>query len=1279
MTESPEILEARKKVKQAKNPENSFASGFTGGYDLESFEGVNAWLTTSLFGLAVAETISDPEDARRWAITRKAMEGGLGEIDNALNAYKEQGELENFTQTEANEIRELLKRKKLLMRDAEVVVDKYNGDTDVPIDIEDNSFNKRWGLETEDGEHVAGVSDLVKAVADNPVHASGIIASEVVKDLPLGVLGALGLGAKGAKGASLISQIHSKLNAVKPKALRGLVKVATPVGVGAISGGAYEASYSALNEGKIKWKDVETGTEFGAAFGLLAGSGVLAKDIISSAVKRRAKPLSEKEPVLSVNEQINATVSDKDMDDVREFSTRLRGEDNDLVFGEIDPESFHVKSYDDAVSEGLIKKGFKEDKPAWHDYNKETGHSTIFWNEKAFKDTTKRLTENWDKHTSDLGTLGGFKGVTPNMLKYLKDEDTLAVFTLAHEKAHIFQRQQGYMFKPHAEDVNYNKGASGSFERERQANHMAMQELDRLYKEHQYSKANKSDAQAEADKLIPKNYRKEQEDLAEEVITPVDDGGNAFVSWAEKNPIKTAVGASVGAYGLASEDDAGYAALVTGAVALGGPRAYRALAKSSIPQVSAKARHQLAKGNEAWAIYAKQLDVRGQELSDIISKTFRTEEEGLRFIEALEGGDPSSIDPALLKEWKQWHSFLAKQGASVGMFEVKHQGTVKTQLVSNYVSHIVRGKIDPKTKKTIPLTPQERKELTDKLSESLGKMNIKGAVTNGHQIPRKIMGDMKDLIKDNYDVVTNPAEILAIYTQAMSRTIHNRKLVDEFKKLDLKQDPKGNSLNAIMSKKEFDRKVEKGELTSKEHSLYEESIHPSLKDYRIHAHVRDMIDDHFQIKAEGGLKDVAESILSLNNSLKRVFVFGSLFHAQALLMSGVYSLGVTGAIKGLLGKGKLGKNNVWQELDLESGSFKHMAKEALRDGLQILQVKRQGLVNPGKEEIDRLFDKLGSVGATGKKGFDKLDEITWEFMHDRYKLASYLRHKEVLMKKGMDDATAGRKAAEFTNDAFGSLDWNNFATKLYKYASENPNRLRGKAADKVARLLSPNKRRWLNLALFAPDWTVSNLRIIGKTFTDLPEVSDAFLNGIIRGKNWDKKEAKEIISAYRMYADYTARAGVYTSAMWWLFSEAFSDKAPSMEGLEDFWFGDNSGKLDLGNGRGMVLSKQVAEPFHFIQYPMHTLLNKMSIVPKTIMEGLTNKQWISMKKYSPHGPAIIDPTTGESHVFKWIAGKLVPISTKPLTDESLSMSQRLGSAATGAVGFPQYRISDVPD
>ena len=47
----------------------------------------------------------------------------------------------------------------------------------------------------------------------------------------------------------------------------------------------------------------------------------------------------------------------------------------------------------------------------------------------------------------------------------------------------------------------------------------------------------------------------------------------------------------------------------------------------------------------------------------------------------------------------------------------------------------------------------------------------------------------------------------------------------------------------------------------------------------------------------------------------------------------------------------------------------------------------------------------------------------------------------------------------------------------------------GKSAAYTAQGMAVNKRRWLNAFLFAPDWTISNIRIIGKTFTGLPELS----------------------------------------------------------------------------------------------------------------------------------------------------------------------------------------------
>jgi len=170
--------------------------------------------------------------------------------------------------------------------------------------------------------------------------------------------------------------------------------------------------------------------------------------------------------------------------------------------------------------------------------------------------------------------------------------------------------------------------------------------------------------------------------------------------------------------------------------------------------------------------------------------------------------------------------------------------------------------------------------------------------------------------------------------------------------------------------------------------------------------------------------------------------------------------------------------------------------------------------------------------------FKNIDYLTWEYFHDRFKLAAYLQKKKRLTdidkstgKPRHTDEVAGRLASEFANDAFGSLDWNNFTTKLYTYASNNPDSLRGKTADALASVLPVNKRRWLNLGLFAPDWTVSNIRIVGKTFTTAKNYTEGFLKSMHRGDNaaWKSKEGKELASAFKMYAAYSARAGVVTS------------------------------------------------------------------------------------------------------------------------------------------------------
>ena len=132
------------------------------------------------------------------------------------------------------------------------------------------------------------------------------------------------------------------------------------------------------------------------------------------------------------------------------------------------------------------------------------------------------------------------------------------------------------------------------------------------------------------------------------------------------------------------------------------------------------------------------------------------------------------------------------------------------------------------------------------------------------------------------------------------------------------------------------------------------------------------------------------------------------------------------------------------------------------------------------------------------------------------------------------------KTSGTANDAYGSLDWNDFATRLYTYAENNPDKLRGVVADKLAGILPVNKRRWLNLGLFAPDWTISNLRIVGNTFVSGYKLSKHLLKGIHRGDDaaWNSKEGKALLAAFKMYAGYTGRASIITSGMWWAMSEA---------------------------------------------------------------------------------------------------------------------------------------------
>ena len=58
-------------------------------------------------------------------------------------------------------------------------------------------------------------------------------------------------------------------------------------------------------------------------------------------------------------------------------------------------------------------------------------------------------------------------------------------------------------------------------------------------------------------------------------------------------------------------------------------------------------------------------------------------------------------------------------------------------------------------------------------------------------------------------------------------------------------------------------------------------------------------------------------------------------------------------------------------------------------------------------------------------------------------------------------------------------------------------------------------------------------------------------------------------------------------------------------------------RIDLGDGQVLTFSKQLMEPFHWITDPQSTGLKKIGSLPRTTIEVLTNKQYLTTK-WSPN-------------------------------------------------------------
>jgi hypothetical protein len=239
------------------------------------------------------------------------------------------------------------------------------------------------------------------------------------------------------------------------------------------------------------------------------------------------------------------------------------------------------------------------------------------------------------------------------------------------------------------------------------------------------------------------------------------------------------------------------------------------------------------------------------------------------------------------------------------------------------------------------------------------------------------------------------------------------------------------------------------------------------------------------------------------------------------------------------------------------------------------------VVNRAISGINNLIGYQAGTKTLGKvkKVFEWFDRVTWDRVYTGSKLFAFLKQFEKLAKPGDGPANIyanARIASRVTNDAFGGLNWVQITQEI-----QNP------FLKKLAQTtFQPGSRGYLQLLLFAPDWTISNLRIAFKALPLFESNPDA----------------------RRLYQAYFARTAlIYAtigSALNYMFSGhgILENKDPT--------------RIDLGNGDVLTFSKQFMEPFDWVTNPYGTGVKKLGSLPKSVVEVLTNKEYLT-GKWSP--------------------------------------------------------------
>ena len=319
-----------------------------------------------------------------------------------------------------------------------------------------------------------------------------------------------------------------------------------------------------------------------------------------------------------------------------------------------------------------------------------------------------------------------------------------------------------------------------------------------------------------------------------------------------------------------------------------------------------------------------------------------------------------------------------------------------------------------------------------------------------------------------------------------------------------------------------------------------------------------------------------------NAITKTLGLSASLFHSAALLESLVAVSGFKGLAFGL----KQGAGVPILSQMLHKGGIAKQVADF--DARQIIEAAKYMNIEMSSDvrigQLNQFIDNFGKV-ARKVPGGDLLtkplgkfvefqNEALWETLHVPSKIFGFNHKVNQLLKQFPDVPVEDLKkmAGQFMDDAFGGQNWERL-------------------------MVTPKMKQLAHASVFAPDWTMSNLRIFGQLAKSTATKVKSIKSGV---PLTDIEKAQSKLSQ-----GYWMRAGMGLFATTNLLNQAFTGKwmwENETGHTADISLGFNE---DTGKNEYVKLGKQLREPIRWMTNPIGIGGAKLSPGVKEVIEQFT--------------------------------------------------------------------------